>query len=212
MKKIIIAILLLIPVLLPAQIGIKAGYNFATVSKAKDIGSNSRSGFHVGVLMAPPSKSIISSRSELIFSKQGYDYKSGTNTGTVNLNYLQFGQMMSVNITKYFSLLLGAQTAYLLNGSVDSTTNNSSGYGMANSFMSLYNRFDYGYAVGAEVHPFKGLLIGTRYNVSLNKLYESQQTGQRPSFTAEDAKNNVVQLYVGWRLGKSSDKKKKTEE
>ena len=144
-------------------------------------------------------KIIISSRTELIFSRQGYDYKTSTNTGEVNLDYIQLGQMMSVNITKYFSVMLGAQTAYLINAKVDSTNNSS---GNSSGIMDLYNRFDYGYAVGAEVHPYKGLLIGARYNVSLNKLYESMSTGQMPSFSSEDAKNNVVQVYAGWRFGK----------
>lgn len=200
MKKFILTAFMIIPFILHAQIGLKAGINFANVSKASSFNSSSRSGFHVGVLMAPVSKSIISSRTELIFSRQGYDYKTSSNTGEVNLDYIQLGQMMSVNITKYFSLLLGAQTAYLVSAKVDST-NNGNGMGGA-GIMSLYNRIDYGYAVGAEVHPFKGLLLGLRYNVSLNKLYESFSTGQMPSFSSEDAKNNVVQVYAGWRLGK----------
>lgn len=204
MKKNILAFLFLLPLPALAQIGFKAGFNFANVSGASTLNSSSRSGFHAGVFLAPPSKKIISSRTELIFSKQGYDYKTNTNSGTVDLNYLQFGQMMSINITKYLSLLLGGQTAYLLNAKVDSTNNNSSG----NNIMNFYNRFDYGYALGAEVHPLKGLLIGARYNVSLNKLYESVQTGQQPSFTSTDAKNNVVQLYIGWRFGASASNKK----
>lgn len=199
MKKIIVTILLLSPFLLHAQFGFKAGINFANVSGRSSFNSNSRSGFHAGVVMAPTSKQIISSRTELIFSRQGYDYKTSTNTGEVNLDYIQLGQMMSVNITKYFSVMLGAQTAYLINAKVDSTNNSS---GNSSGIMDLYNRFDYGYAVGAEVHPYKGLLIGARYNVSLNKLYESMSTGQMPSFSSEDAKNNVVQVYAGWRFGK----------
>jgi hypothetical protein len=203
MKKIFCFLLPLLPVLACAQIGIKGGINFANVSNAKSFSSSSRSGFHVGLMLAPPSKNIISSRTELIFSRQGYDYKSGSNTGNVDLDYIQFGQMMSVNITKYFSLLFGAQTAYLLNAKVDSTTNGSStGNPSVDGIMNLYNRFDYGFALGAEGHPFKGLILGMRYNISLNKLYESANTGQMPSFTSNDAKNNVVQLYVGWRLGK----------
>ncbi len=192
---------MLSPCLAYAQFGLKAGINFANVSSSESFNSESRSGFHVGLLIAPPSKKIISSRTELVFSRQGYDYKSSTNTGNVNLDYIQFGQLMSINITKFISLLAGAQTAYLLNAKVDSSNNNG-GNGGANGIMSLYNRFDYGYALGAEIHPFKGLIIGARYNVSLNKLYESVQTGQRPSFTSEDAKNNVVQVFAGWRFGK----------
>lgn len=207
MKKATILLLLLFlsPFFIHAQIGIKAGLNFANVSKASSINSSSRSGFHAGILLAPPSKKIISSRTELIFSRQGYDYKTSTNTGNVNLDYIQMGQLISINITKYFSLLLGAQTAYLISSQVDS---GNGGNSTENKIMDLYNRMDYGYAVGAEVHPLMGLLLGARYNVSLAKVYKDLQSLQQPSFTSEDAKNNVVQLYIGWRFGSSKKKEK----
>lgn len=198
MKKIFLLILLAFPFLMQAQIGIKAGLNFANVSKASSINSSSRSGFHAGIFLAPPSKKIISSRTEILFSRQGYNYKSSTNTGNVNLDYIQMGQLMSINITKYFSLMFGAQTAYLVSAQADSSNGGSSA---ENKMMALMNRVDYGYALGAEAHPFKGLIIGVRYNVSLAKVYKSIQSFQRPSFTSEDAKNNVVQLSVGWRFG-----------
>ncbi len=204
MKKIITLLFVFLPACLFAQFGIKAGLNFANVSKASSINSSNRSGFHAGIFLASPSKKIISSRTELLFSRQGYNYKTSTNTGTVDLNYIQMGQLMSINITKFVSLLLGAQTAYLVNAKVDSSNGgNSSG----NTIMDLYNRIDYGYALGAEVHPFKGLLIGVRYNVSLAKVYKDIQSFQRPSFTSEDAKNNVVQLFAGWRIGSAKGKK-----
>lgn len=200
MKKIMLSLLLVSPFFVHAQIGIKAGLNFANVSKASSINSSSRSGFHAGIFLAPPSKKIISSRTELLFSRQGYNYKTSTNTGNVNLSYIQMGQLMSINITKYISLMFGAQTAYLVSAQADSTKN-SGGSGSYNDIMNLYNRIDYGYALGAEVHPVKGLIIGVRYNVSLAKVYKDLQSFQRPSFTSEDAKNNVVQLFAGWRFG-----------
>ena len=207
MKKIILLIILASPVLLHAQIGVKGGLNFAKVSNASDINSESKSGFHIGVFLAPPSKSLISSRTELLFSRQGYDYKS-TNSGTVDLDYIQFGQLMSINITKFFSLMFGAQTAVLVSAQVDSTGGTGS-TGGENNMMDMMNRFDYGYAIGAEIHPVSGLIIGIRYNVSLAKIYEDINSFQMPSFTAEDAKNNLIMLSVGWRFGggKKEDKK-----
>lgn len=200
-----LSLLLVSPFFMHAQIGIKAGLNFANVSKASSINSSSRSGFHVGLFLAPVSKKIISSRTELLFSRQGYNYKTSTNTGNVNLSYIQMGQLMSINITKYISLMFGAQTAYLVSAQADSTKN-SGGSGSYNDIMNLYNRIDYGYALGAEVHPVKGLIIGVRYNVSLAKVYKDLQSFQRPSFTSEDAKNNVVQLFAGWRFGGNKSK------
>ena len=205
MKKIFLLVLLASPFLMHAQIGIKAGLNFAQVSNAASINSSSRSGFHAGIFLAPASKSILSSQTEILFSRQGYNYKSGTNTGNVNLDYIQMGQMMSINLTKYFSLMFGAQTAYLISAQADSSNGGNS---TENKMMALMNRVDYGYAVGAEIHPVMGLIIGARYNVSLAKVYKDIQSFQRPSFTSADAKNNVVQLFVGWRFGKNGKEKK----
>ncbi len=202
--------MLVTPAVLNAQIGLKGGLNFAKVTKASDINSSTRSGFHAGVFLAPPSKKILSSRTELLFSRQGYDYKNGVNTGNVNMDYIQMGQLMSVNITKYFSLMFGAQTSYLVSAQVDSS--NNTGNSTENKIMDLYNRIDYGYAIGAEIHPVAGLIISTRYNVSLAKVYKDIQGFQKPSFTSEDAKNNVIQVSIGWRFGKQPASKKKEKD
>jgi hypothetical protein len=199
MKKMIVLGLLIIPFFGFAQFGIKAGYNFAKVAKAADINSSNKSGYHAGLFLAPTSKKLLSSRSELLFSHQGYNYKTSSSDGEVDLDYIQVAQFASINLTKYISILFGAQTAYLVSASVDSTQ--GSGSTSENAIMDLYNRVDYGYSIGVEAHPVLGLIIGVRYNVSLAKLYKDIQSGQKPSFTSEDAKNNVVQVSVGWRFG-----------
>ena len=83
--------------------------------------------------------------------------------------------------------------------------------------MDYYNKFDYGFAGGIEVHPFKGLLVGARYNISLGNLYKDPSSyetngGQPPSFIPQvNVKNNVFQLFVGWIFGNNSSKKKQTQ-
>ena len=136
MKKIIILALFL-PILSWAQeekkekkqkkgigIGIKAGLNFANVTNASSINSSSHSGFQVGAFLAPASKKILGYRTELIYSKQGYDYKSSSNTGTVNLDYIIMPHLMTINITKYVQIQVGTQMAILLNAKVDSSNEN----------------------------------------------------------------------------------------
>jgi Outer membrane protein beta-barrel domain len=208
MRKIIF-LLLLCPMLSFGQLGIglKAGVNFANVSDASSINSDSRSGFLVGVFLAPSTKGIISSRTELIYSRQGYNFQSGTKTGNVNLDYILLPQLMGINITKFVQLQLGAQMAFLLNAKADTTASGGSSNPYS-GIMNYYNKFDYGFAVGAEIHPVMGLLIGARYNISLGKLYKDVETGQMPSFSASDAKNNVVQIFAGWIFGNKSSKKK----
>ena len=183
-------------------LGIKGGLNFANVTNAKAINGSNRTGFVVGAFLAPPSKSIISSRTELLFSRQGYDWKTATNTGSVNLNYLVLPQLMGINITKYVQLQIGAQMAYLLNAKADSS-GTSTGNPQVDKMMDMYNRFDYGAAGGIEIYPIQNLLIGARLNISFGKLYKdpAEMQGTHPSFfPSVDAKNNVVQLFLGVRF------------
>ena len=60
-----------------------------------------------------------------------------------------------------------------------------------------------------------GLLIGARYNISFGDLYKNMATvnpGETPSFIPKvDAKNNVIQIFAGWRFGKSAGKKKQQQ-
>src|SRR5687768_6893908 len=139
MKKLLVSIMLTLPLFVIAQFGIKAGINFANVTKASNINNNSRTGFHVGAFLAPQSNGIIGSRTEIIFSRQGYNYKTSSNTGNVDLDYIMLPQFMSINITKYLSIQIGAQMAYLLNAKADSSTDGSSTG--SSGIMDMYNRF-----------------------------------------------------------------------
>ena len=203
--KSLIFLLLLFPCALYAQFGIKAGINFANVTNASSISNGNRSGFMAGIFLAPPSKGILSYKTELIFSQQGYDYNTNSNTGSVTLNYLIMPHLMNINITKFFQLQIGGQVAYLLNAKADSnkTTSSNNPYGALEDY---YNRFDYGAAAGFEIHPVLGLLIGARYNISFGDLYKNISNptpGTTPSFIPKvNGRNNVVNIFIGWRFGK----------
>jgi len=184
-------------------IGIKAGLNFANVTNASSINSSTRAGYHVGAFFSTDPKKILGSHTELLYSRHGFNYKNDSVNGSVNLDYLMFTQMMAINITKYFQIQLGATTSYLLNAKADSGQY-STGNASADKLLSYYNRFDYGFAGGVEIHPIAGLLIGARYCLSFANLYKQSSftgTGQ-PSFAPPNInfKNNVVQLSVGYRF------------
>lgn len=208
----LIFLLLLFPCTLQAQFGIKAGINFANVTNASSISNSNRSGFMAGIFLAPPSKGILSYKTELIFSQQGYDYNTNSNTGSVKLDYIIMPHLMNINITKLFQLQIGGQVAYLLNAKADSnkTASSTNPYGALENY---YNRFDYGAAAGFEIHPVLGLLIGARYNISFGDMYKNISNptpGTIPPFIPDvNLKNNVVQVFAGWRFGKNDKKKQK---
>ena len=188
-------------------LGIKAGLNFSNVTNASSISSSSETGFQVGIFLDPTSHSILSSRTELVYSRQGYDWSTGQTTGTVFLDYLTLAQLMAINITHFVQIQIGAQFSYLLSAKADSSTQSTTGNATADQILGYYNRFDYGFGGGIEVRPILGLIVGARYNISLNSLYKQNinySGGTPPSFVPSsndiNFKNNLVQIYVGWRF------------
>jgi hypothetical protein len=208
--KNLIFLILMFPCTLYAQFGIKAGINFANVTNASSINNSNRSGFMAGIFLAPSSKGMLSYKTELTFSQQGYNYETNSNTGSVTLDYIIMPHLMNINITKLFQLQIGGQVAYLLNAKADSnkTAASNNPYGALEDY---YNRFDYGAAAGFEIHPFLGLLIGARYNISFGDMYKNISNpapGTTPPFIPNvNLKNNVVQIFAGWRFGKNEKKK-----
>lgn len=187
-------------------IGIKAGFNFSNVTNASQINAAGRTGYHFGILLAPQSRSILSSRTELIYSRHGYSYSDSAAkaSGSIDLDYIMLAQYMCINITKYVQIQFGAETGYLLAAKADSGQTMNAGNAGANQLLSLYNRFQYGYGGGIEIHPYSGLLIGARYNISLNNLYNPSSFssgGAMPSFAPTvNLKNNILQIFAGWRF------------
>jgi hypothetical protein len=187
-------------------IGIKAGLNFTNVTGASSVSNSSETGYQVGLFLDPSSQSILGSRTELLYSHQGYNYATGQTTGKVFLDYIMLAQLMRINITHFVQIMLGTQIAYLINAKVDSAMP-STGYAQADQLLSYYNRIDFGFSGGIEVRPFMGILVGVRYNLSLTNLYKvpNYSSGQPPpSFipTTNDInfKNNLLQIYAGYRF------------
>ncbi|HSU28836.1 MAG TPA: outer membrane beta-barrel protein [Chitinophagaceae bacterium] len=200
MKKIWLSALCSFPIICFAQFGLsfgaKGGINFANVTHASDIKASSRSGYMIGAYIAPKVKKVFGYRSEIVLSRQGYDYNTNTNTGNVDLDYLLLPQLFIIKITGFVQLHLGGQVAILLNAKMNSTN----GSNAPPNLIDYFNRFDYGVCGGLEVFPLtKGLFIGARLNTGFKDV-SNNANGQPDFIPGIDAKNNVLQLYAGWRF------------
>jgi hypothetical protein len=185
-------------------IGLKGGYNFAKVTGASSINSANTNGFHVGAFYSPGSSKGFGYRTEIIYSKQGYDFAKANTTGSVKLDYILLPQLTTLNITRFVQLQLGVQIAFLVNAKADSAVNNGASNAY-NKVMDYYNKLDYGLAGGVEIHPIKGLLIGARINISLANTNKEQPAGiglpaYIPNASGANLKNNVLQIFAGWRF------------
>ena len=202
MKKLMIIVLALFPASLGAQVGLKGGINFANITKVSSINNSTNTGFAVSLFMAPKPRGLFGFQTEIEFSRQGYNFDTNTNTGNVNLDYIILPQLTTINLTRFVQIQIGPQVAFLLNAKAsDNKTSSGSSY---SNMLSYYNRFDYGVAGGVEIHPFKGLLIGGRYNLSIGNIYknlENSPPGTVPSFIPSvNVKNNVVNIYLGYHF------------
>jgi hypothetical protein len=197
----IIALAILLPLSIQAQIGIKGGINFANITKVSSINNSSKTGYSAGLFFAPKPMGLFGFQSEVGYSRQGYNFETNSNTGNVNLDYILLPQLTTINITKFVQIQLGAQVAFLLNAQASSSNNNLGSYG---KLLDYYNKFDYGLAGGLEIHPFKGLLIGGRFNLSLGNLYKNigdPMSGTMPPFIPDvNVKKNVLNIYIGWHF------------
>ena len=180
-------------------IGIKAGINFPNVNSTSALSTSNTSGFMVGAFYSPGGqRTIMGYRTEFIFSRQGYTFDDGGKNTDVQNDYIYLPQLTTYTIGKVLQLQAGAQIGYLLKARTTTGVKDS-------TITGIMNRFDYGFVGGAEIYPFRGLLVGARYNLGLGKLYK--QSYQSPSpfplpFNPEttDFKNGLVQLFIGYRF------------
>lgn len=204
MKKLVIIVLVLFPAGLWAQIGLKGGINFANITKVSSINNSTNTGFAVSLFIAPKPKGLLGFQSEIEFSRQGYNFDTNTNSGNVNLDYIILPQLTTINLTRFVQIQIGPQVAYLINAKASDTKTATTTSNPYSNMLSYYNRFDYGVAGGLEIHPFKGLLIGGRYNLSIGNIYKNLANttpGTVPSFIPRvNVKNNVVNIYLGYHF------------
>ena len=184
-------------------IGLKFGPNFSNVTNASSFGGSNRTGFNAAIFL-DIGKKLIGSRTEILYSQQGFNYSNDSSNGSATHNYIALAQLFVLNITKYVQVQLGFQTGYLLNVKVDNSQ--STGNATADNLLKYYNRFDYGFTGGLEIHPFMGILVGARYNLSFSNLYNQSYQNiinnpSNPTATPTvDYKNNVVQVFVGYKF------------
>lgn len=180
--------------------GIKGGVSIPNLQNPTTLKSDGNFGFMLAVFYSTVQKKGFGFRPELVFSRQGYHFKSNTATGNAEFDYLQLPMLSTFSIIPFLQLQFGPQASYLLNAKADSVSGVSQPPAAA-KILSYYNRLDYGVAAGVETFPVKGLIAGVRYNWSFGPFEKDEQPATGPSaITGINPKSHVFHLYVGWRF------------
>lgn len=131
--------------------GVKGGINLNSIV-TKDIPSSSPSnqsemavGFHIGLFSQIKLTQRINLIPEIQYSQRGVKYTSGGNSGTINVNYLEFPALVSYSI-KSFAIDFGPQVAYRLSSTID-----------------IYKDFDFGLVGGVRFNFAKDFFVIGRY-------------------------------------------------
>ena len=189
--------------------GVKAGYNYSTLSgETSSISTiEGLSGFYIGGLVELPISNVLSIQPELIFSRQGVDLRQGlknlsirTDTSEIRLDYLNIPIMAKVNLGPIF-LEGGVQFGFLVNKpKVDSY--------IANVYLrnlldkDSYNSFDFGVGAGLGVKLNQHFFVETRYTYSLTNVFDSNDKHFKSSLISDgdNFKNSVFSIGLGMKF------------
>lgn len=187
------------------KFGLKFGYNIAKLTgSSPDFSPQSKDGFNLSAFYAPSSKGL-GYRTEIIFSRQGFSFDESGKTGHVTQDYIYMPHLTTFTIARRFQIQAGGQIGYLLNARKESSSQSTE----EEKMMQYMNRFDYGAAIGFEIYPYKGFILGARYNISLGNPYKnSTASGSTvpvafplPVNPADfKGKNAVIQFAIGYRF------------
>ncbi len=181
--------------------GLKAGYNISKMAGSKaNFDPANESGFMIAGFFSPSAKTGIGFRTEVVFSQTNHSLLDSSAKNSVKTNYIYLPQLTTFSIGKFLQLQAGGQVGILLQASETKV----SGSSPENGIMDFMNKIDYGFAGGAEVYPFKGLIAGARYNISFGNMYKTSVAQNSPyplPFSSDiKSKNAVVQFFIGYKF------------
>ena len=178
-------------------VGLKGGLNFAKLDVNSSVSDNyeNRTGFHGGAFVLVK-LSKIGIQPEIIFSKQGADYKQALSATTFqnienSFDYINIPIMLKLYTVAGINLQAGPQFGFLSGGEIKSTI---AGITTTLDAKDYVKGSDLSLALGAGWDLPFGLTIDARYNLGLSKINDASGS--------DDTKNRVFQISAGYKLFK----------
>jgi hypothetical protein len=200
----IIASLMLLSVLesqaqIQFAVGLKAGPNFAKINTDASATENykSRTGFHGGAFVLIKATKI-GIQPEILFSQQGSKVTINSKDYESNFSYINIPVIIKLYTVAGINLQAGPQFGFMNSGKapVISTVAGQQQVTVTD-VKDLAKKSDFTLALGAGWDLPFGLTIDARYNLGLSKIYDKAPTTQ-----TADAKNQVIQVSLGYKIFK----------
>lgn len=180
-----------------ASYGFKGGLNFSNLYTDQVDDNNVLTGFNAGLYAKFPVAKGIAIQPEISYTTKGaelvYNEVGIKGTAKFNTNYIEVPVLLVMNITDNFNVHVGPYAAYMVSGKTSNDSNLNIISGKRDLDTNDFNKFDAGLAGGVGV-DLDVVNFGVRYNYGLTKI------GKDNSFTSSDAKNSVLNVYIGLRL------------
>jgi hypothetical protein len=174
-------------------IGVKGGLNFAKLDgSSAGAAYNSRTGYHAGAYVRVK-LSKIAIQPEVIFSKQGTTVSFSGKNLQANYDYINIPVLLKLYTVAGINLQVGPQFGFLAGAKQDVYDPNT-GTVSSQNVKSQLKSSDISAALGLGWDLPFGLSIDARYNLGLTKINNTSGSSA--------AKNQVIQVSVGYRLFK----------
>ncbi|MEX2232055.1 MAG: porin family protein [Cyclobacteriaceae bacterium] len=177
-------------------IGIRAGPNFANINTKATAGENykNRAGFHGGAFLLIKAAKI-GIQPELIFSQQGQKVEINSKHFESNFSYVNIPIILKLYTVAGINIQAGPQFGFITNAETPIEDQLNPGTYQMRDVKDKMKSSDFTLALGLGWDLPFGLTLDARYNLGLSKVYKDA-----PSQQTEDAKNQVFQLSVGYKL------------
>lgn len=177
-------------------IGIKAGPNFATIDTKSSAAANyqNRAGFHGGAFFLFKAVKF-GVQPEILFSQQGSKVEINSQNFESNFTYVNIPVILKLYTVAGINLQAGPQFGFITNAETPIQDQLNPGSYRMQDVKDKMKSSDFTLALGLGWDLPFGLSIDARYNMGLTRIYEDA-----PSQQTEDAKNQVFQFSLGYKL------------
>jgi opacity protein-like surface antigen len=180
-------------------VGLKAGPNFAKINTDASAGENykNRTGFHGGAFVLIKATKI-GVQPEIIFSQQGSKVQINSENFESNFSYVNIPIILKLYTVAGINIHAGPQFGFITKAEAPIEDQLSPDGYTVRDVKDKMKTSDITAALGLGWDLPFGLTIDARYNIGLSKIFKDAPNTQQTT----DAKNQVIQLSVGYKFVK----------